>query len=467
MALSQWDTKLLTPEQQEQVNYWQGQWGVDPAQNESIHAMVEQIRATAGYSGGVDGSQYIPIDTFNPPEVPNIPEYDGADNQAYLNTILNMANKEYDNPYGDLINQQLSLIFNRPKFDYNPDEDAAYQAFRERALRAGDKAYADNLGGLSAMTGGRPNSWAGTVASQARNQYALQAEEAALQFEDRAYGRYRDETQDMYNLLNVLNTQDEVAYSRYRDKIGDTKDLANLVLQLDERDFERYKYASENQWRTFETEYSMFMDSLKDRNNKISEAIDRTNLLGYVSNQDSIMLGVPAGTLSQAARERANALEDYIQKSKIDLENEFKVMEKSHKYDLSLIKARESSSSGGGSYSSSGNAGSINLTKTDGSDRDKLVNNFTKYTESDDFARLAPKDKYDYISNYIKKIVKDFEEGIYGKNGSWIADSALEEIANTNAYNKYYANYEKYTETWDNMLNDRYYNNPLWNNKGR
>ena len=61
-----------------------------------------------------------------------------------------------------------------------------------------------NLGGMSAMTGGRANSWAGTVASQARNQYVMQAEEAVLQFEDRAYGRYQNETQDMYNFVKLI-----------------------------------------------------------------------------------------------------------------------------------------------------------------------------------------------------------------------------------------------------------------------
>ena len=33
------------------------------------------------------------------------------------------------NPYEDLINQSMSNIINRPKFEYNADEDEAYQAF--------------------------------------------------------------------------------------------------------------------------------------------------------------------------------------------------------------------------------------------------------------------------------------------------------------------------------------------------
>ena len=225
--LSQWDLDNLTPDEQSQIVKYKDLWESDPTQRESANAAANAIRSRYGYSGAVDGSQYIPIETYQPPQAPDIPGYESPYNNILQDVLSQLQTpQEYNSPYEDLINQQISQITNRPQFSYNPDEDAAYQAFRERALRAGDKAYADNLGGMSSMTGGRPNSWAGTVASQARNQYVLQAEEAVIQFEDRAYGRYRDETSDMYNLVNLLNSQDEIGYRRFRDQIGDTKELS-------------------------------------------------------------------------------------------------------------------------------------------------------------------------------------------------------------------------------------------------
>lgn len=459
MSLSQWDLDNLSPEDQQKVLGYKEMWQSDPNQRDSAAAAAAQIRAKYGYSGGADGSQYIPIDTFKPPTAPTIPEYESPYNDQINDLFEQIKNPpKYDSPYAGLINQQISQIVNRPQFSYDPENDAAYQAFRQRALRAGDKAYADNLGGLSAMTGGRANSWSATVASQARNQYVLQAEEAVIHFEDRAYSRYRDETADMYNLVNLLNSQDEIAYSRFRDAIGDTKDLAGLVLQLDDREFERYKYMADNQWRTFEYEYNAYKDSLTFKKDKISEAIDRTNLLGYVNNQDSITLGVPTGTLSQSARERAEAMEDYVKKSEIDLENEFKVMEERHKYDVKLIKAREESDkrmlSTRNSLSSSGS--SVKLTATDGNKRDKLVNDFTKYTESKDFQRLSGEQKYEYISNYIDKILKDHGSGIYGKNGDWVANDTLGALTSTKAYQEYYVKYENWLRD-----KDKYLDNPL------
>lgn len=437
MSLSQWDQQLLTPEQNALIAAKQSEWGSNPAQRDSLHAFVEGIRAEAGYSGGVDGSQYIPIETYQPPQAPDIPVHESSYNDILQDVLGKLQTpQEYNSPYEDLLNQEISKITNRPQFSYNPEEDTAYQAFRNRALRAGDKAYADNLGGMSAMTGGRANSWAGTVASQARNQYVMQAEEAVIQFEDRAYGRYRDETSDMYNLVNLLNSQDEIGYSRFRDQIGDTKDLAEMVLRLDDREFEQYKYMADQTWRVFEQEYSAYNDSLTFKNNQIAEAMDRANMLGYVNNKDSIVLGVPTGTLSKEARERAEAMEDYIAKSKIDIENEFKSMEETHKYDLKLLKAREesdlklkqasaalSSRGGSGGYGS-GSQGSVTLKDAEVKLVQKEYDRVTTLVESDEWRRMNEGQRWQRLQTVLEEIVSK-SEGYYGANSYQVADEAL------------------------------------------
>ena len=340
MALSQWDMKYLNADQQAEVLNYQNQWASDPNQRDSLHSVVEGIRGQAGYSGGVDGSQYIPIETYTPPTAPAIGDFNSSMSGEWAGIIDKMKNPEpAPDYYMNLMNQQLSDIMNRPKFEYNADEDPAYQAFLQRAGRAGDKAYADNLGGMSAMTGGRPNSWAGTVASQARNAYTLQAQEAVIQFEDRAYSRYQNETQDMYNLLGALGAADDREYSRYRDGVQDNKDFADMIFKLEDREFEQFKFKTDQNWRVFDYEYQSYNNALSFKKDKISEAIDRTNLQGFVNNTDAITLGVPVGTLSQSARERAAQMEDYITKQELDINNFRKEMEIRHEFDLKLMNA--------------------------------------------------------------------------------------------------------------------------------
>ena len=68
---------------------------------------------------------------------------------------------KYVSPYEDLINESISNLINRDPFSYNPDEDAAYQAYKQRALAAGE-SHADNPGGMSVTTGG----WVGWDSSK-------------------------------------------------------------------------------------------------------------------------------------------------------------------------------------------------------------------------------------------------------------------------------------------------------------
>lgn len=456
MGLSQWDSKYLNPTEQQEVLAYQSQWSSDPNQQGSVHNVAEDIRARYGYSGGGDGSQYIPIDSYNPPKAPEIGNYEsqyGDEIKGLMEQIKNPP--KYESPYADLLNSSISDIMNRPKFDYNADTDEAYQAFVQRATAAGDKAYDDNLGGMSAMTGGRPNSWAGTVASQARNAYTLQAQEAVIQFEDRAYGRYKDEGVEMNNLVSMLSSQDQVAYGRYRDEIGDTKDLADMVLKLDDREFEQYKYMADQSWKVFDTEYQAYNDALTFKKDKISEAIDRSNILGFVNNKDSVTLGVPTGTLSQTARERAEDMLDYIAKNEMDITKFRKEKEISHEFDLKLMSVQEnykianearsgSGSGGGGSYSGGGTTGqgsyqpSTTETKTIATE----YTEFTKFLGGDAYRKMNVGKQYKAIDDYIEQVMSKIEGNLYGYNSEQVGITILSQINNHPTVQKIKADYK-------------------------
>lgn len=441
MALSQWDLQYLNPQEQQQILGYKEQWqGADALTRQSLNNAAEAIRARYGYSGSIDGSQYIPIDA--PPQAPEFQQFQNPYANELRGIMKDLKNpQQYQSPYEDLINKQLSDIMNRPKFNYDPENDPAYQAFLQRAMAAGDKAYADNLGGLSAMTGGRPNSWAGTVASQARNQYMLQAQEAVIQFEDRAYGRYRDETQDMYNLLDVLNSQDEKAYSRFRDSFNDKKDFADLILRLDDREFEQFKYMSDENWRRFDVEYQTYRDALEDKKLKINEAIDRTNMLGYVNNQDAITLGVPAGTLSQSARERAEAMIDYVKKQQYDITQYRRQKEIDLEFDKKLITAKGASGGSGGSRPGAGDGGQERpLTEKETKTKNTELDKFDKLVSSADYNRKTRQQKYEIIENYINEVEMKYQRGAYGVNEAGFITfiAILNDISKTNAYQKDY-----------------------------
>ena len=458
-TLSQWDVKHFTPEEQQYALRIKEQWGVDPNQNASLHSALEAVRGKYNYSGGVDGSQFLPTDMYNAPKTPVIAPYESP-RQGEIDALWDKVKNppKYESQYEDLIAQSISDIRNRPKFEYDPETDPAFQAFKASAGRAADKAFADNLGGLSAMTGGRANSWAGTVASNARANMLMQAEEAVIHFEDRAYSRYKDETADMYNFVNLLQSQDQIMYNRFRDTIGDSKDLFNMVMQLDERDYRNYKDMADNEWKVFDAEYNKFKDTLTMKKDKITEAINRTDMTGFVNNEDSITLGVPVGTLSQGARERAEDMKDYVTKLELDLEQEKKLMAERHSYDVKLNNMRSSSrsSSSGGGRSGNNNSltdedGNIiiptNVSMKDKERRDNKIKEIEDYIQSKEYKALHQTKKYNYWYSLEKNLISDMRVGGYGENGAWTIKGVMDKIEITPEFKNDYIGWGKHLDT--------------------
>lgn len=460
-TLSQWDLQHFTPEEQKYALGIKDQWGSDANTNASLHADLESIRSQYNYSGGADGSQFIPNDMYNAPTTPVIAPY-VSPRQGEIDDLWDKVKNppKYESEYGDLISEVISDIKNRPSFEYDPETDPAFQAFKASAGRAADKAFADNLGGLSAMTGGRANSWAGTVASNAKGNMLMQAEEAVIHFEDRAYSRYRDEGQDMYNLVNLLQSQDQISYSRFRDTIGDTKDLFGMIMQLDDRDYRNYKDMADNEWRVFDAEYGKFKDTITMKKDKITEAMNRTDMTGFVNNQDSITLGVPVGTLSQGARERAEDMKDYMTKLDLDLEHEKKLMTERHNFDIKLNNTRSSSGgSGGGSNSSltDGDGNIIiptNVSMKDKERRDTKIKEIEDYTQSKEYQALHPTKKYNYWYSLEKNLISDMRAGAYGKNGAWTIKGILDKIETTPEFKNDYIGWGKHLDTLGQTKHD-------------
>lgn len=438
MALSQWDQQFLPEAQQQEILNLTSQWATaDDATRKSLNARAELIRQQyGGYTGGADGTQYNPIG-LPFPQAPTIPtfssEYSGM-GRDMLEDIMNIPEWQ-GSEYSDLLQQQMSKYASR-QFEYNPDTDPAYQAFKQRALAAGDKAYADNLGGLSAMTGGRPNTWAATVASQARNQYVLESEMAVTQFEDRAYQRYRDEGQDMLNFIGILDSLDTKAYNQYRDNIQDKTKLFDMVMTLEDRDFEKYKFTVDQTWKQFDTEVMRFESALEQKRQQISDALDRTNLLGYVDNEASALLGVAAGTLSQGARERAERMIDYAEQQRMEIENYAKKKAIDYQYDMKLIAARGSSGSGGGSYQ----IGDMTYTPTtrEVSAINSEVESFTKLFNSEEFNAKNFQGKREMALKYIDDMLfKAENQRLYGDNSEMVVTMILDQLERIPGFEEY------------------------------
>ena len=156
------------------------------------------------------------------------PMYQRSDRvNEYYNKTRNLEkNKpdEFESKYEDQISSILDNIMNRPKFSYTSEDmvnDDLYKMYRDQYMRQGNLAMRDTMGNAAALTGGYGNTYASAAGQQAYDNYVAQLNNKALDFYDRAYQRYADEGQNLYNQMNVVTGLDNTDYQRYRDGVND------------------------------------------------------------------------------------------------------------------------------------------------------------------------------------------------------------------------------------------------------
>ena len=137
---------------------------------EAAHAAAEALRKQYGYSGGTDGSEYIPIDGQQ-----NMPYgsgfYFGYDKPVYSFDMERPS--AYSSPYSAQMSDILNQILNRDAFSYDVNSDPLYSQYKSQYLREGQRAMNDTLASAAAGAGGM-NSYALSAAQQAQNYYDAQ-----------------------------------------------------------------------------------------------------------------------------------------------------------------------------------------------------------------------------------------------------------------------------------------------------
>lgn len=156
------------------------------------------------------------------------PLYQRSDrvNEYYEKTRKLERNKpdEFESKYESQISDILDNILNRPKFSYTAEDmtnDDLYKMYRDQYMRQGNLAMRDTMGNAASLTGGYGNTYASAAGQQAYDNYVSMLNDKALDFYDRAYQRYNDEGQNLYNQMNVVTGLDNTDYQRHRDTVSD------------------------------------------------------------------------------------------------------------------------------------------------------------------------------------------------------------------------------------------------------
>lgn len=148
--------------------------------------------------------------------------------KAYLQQVQSRRPGAYQSRWDAELDSLYDQITNRKPFQYDLNQDALYQQYKEQYQRLGRTAMQDTMGQAASLTGGYGSTYAEQVGQQTYNAYLQSLNDIVPELYDRAYGRYQDEGQDLYNRYGLVEGRESMDYSKYRDTVSDYyNDLAD------------------------------------------------------------------------------------------------------------------------------------------------------------------------------------------------------------------------------------------------
>ncbi|MCI9626526.1 MAG: hypothetical protein HFI90_07060 [Clostridia bacterium] len=282
--------------------------------------------------------------------------------------------QRYEDKYTPMTDALLDKIVNRKEFDYDPEQDIVYRAYRDQYNREGDKSLRDTMGNMTGLTGGFVNSAAVTAGAQAEQQWKDALMDRIPELAQIAYDRYVGDYNMNRNALSDVQNQHAQAFQREygvnRDNISDLRYNNALDVERNDKNYDRgrqerldneentrYWYEQQkdnNRWQADESyRWAGFNDQSNlnwanfDRENiqydqlRVDNALTNAQRRGYFLQSEADLLGVPTSADpwnydKTALRIQNDAQKDYLA------------------YQYALQNRYKSSGSGSGSKKSSG-----------------------------------------------------------------------------------------------------------------
>ena len=196
--------------------------------------LVNKSQTTQNYKGGYSTRNTLPgYSDYTAGRLGNLergysPSGAVSQAKAYLQQVQSRRPGAYQSRWDAELDSLYDQITNRKPFQYDLNQDALYQQYKEQYQRLGRTAMQDTMGQAASLTGGYGSTYAEQVGQQTYNAYLQSMNDIVPELYDRAYGRYQDEGQDLYNRYGLVSDRESMDYSKYRDTVSDYyNDLAD------------------------------------------------------------------------------------------------------------------------------------------------------------------------------------------------------------------------------------------------
>ena len=170
----------------------------------------------------------------------------------------------YSGKWDPEVEASYNAIVNRDPFSYVAEEDPYWQQYQQRYTDLGQRAMKDTMGQAAALTGGYGNTYAQYAGQSAYNEYMAALADKALELEDRAYGRWIDQGNQMLQNFQLAQSMQNTDYGRYRDAVSDYNYNLALAQAYEDENYQRAVYDNSLRIQAEQEAYARLRDQLGD-----------------------------------------------------------------------------------------------------------------------------------------------------------------------------------------------------------
>lgn len=134
----------------------------------------------------------------------------------------------------------LESVTNPEGFQYDPETDPMWSAYKKASLREGERASANALAQASAASGGRASSYALTAAQQAANYYASQLGDLLPTLQQNAYQQYLSEFEKKISSLDALQSDRGIAYDEWLNNYNMLQTALGNLQSQNQTEYQQY-----------------------------------------------------------------------------------------------------------------------------------------------------------------------------------------------------------------------------------
>ena len=295
---------------------------------------------------------------------------DDLNYSSFNENVLNDRYRQQNNRYLKKLSSTYKSPYQRQKeldaeavrnFSYDPEQDSLYKSYRDMYTRQGLSAQDRTVSNLTALSGGRNNSWASAAAAQVGQAYAQKSTDMIPQLAEAAYNR-------LLQRYNISKDMDSTDYSRYADQWSRDKSMADTYYNMLNTERENTRADERQAWdretNALNTDYMRFYYGMEKEYTPTERLLRRSSLENQLKQQNIELEYLPQQLQNQVKNGMLTNQQLQIEIDNLPLEYKYKFRASEDEHNLTNAQinklnadaaASRSSGSGYSGYSGGGN----------------------------------------------------------------------------------------------------------------